>query len=293
MDFKHLNTFVTVATYLHFGYSAKALGIAQPHVSRLVRQLEEELGVRLFDRNKRNVQLTASGELFLSEAKSLLKNAELAKQRVRQSAQGTRGRLTISLVHSAMLGVLPVILKRFHQEFPDVTLSVLELSANREVSALDERLTDVVFTHPPVPNARAYARIDLGEEPLWVALPKRHPLANREHIDLGDLADEVWVMFPREDGADVYDRIISLCQRAGYSPKIVQQARAVQMRLGLVAAGFGVHLVQESWRTMPHPGVIYLPVHPTDSIGLSCYWRAFDPNPVLEQFIGVVKEYST
>ena len=292
MDFKHLNTFVTVATYLHFGYSAKALGTTQPHVSRLIRQLEEELGVRLFDRNKRNVQLTASGELFLSEAKSLLKNAELAKQRVKQSAQGTRGRLTISLVHSAMLGVFPVILKRFHQEFPDVTLSVLELSANREVNALGERLTDVVFTHPPVPNAGAYARINLGEEPLWVALPKRHPLANHEHVNLSDLADEVWVMFPREDGADIYDRIIALCQRAGYSPQIVQQARAVQMRLGLVAAGFGVHLVQESWRTMPHPGVVYLPVHPTDNIGLSCYWRAFDPNPVLRQFIDIVREYS-
>ena len=222
-----------------------------------------------------------------------MKNAELAKQRMRQSAQGTRGRLTISLVHSAMLGVLPVILERFHQEFPNVTLSVLELSANREVGALDERLTDVVFTHPPVPNARAYACIVLGEEPLWVALPKRRPLANREHIDLGDLANEVWVMFPREDGADIYDRIISLCRRAGYSPQVVHQARAVQMRLGLVAAGFGVHLVQESWRTMPHPGVIYLPVRPTDNIGLSCFWRAFNPNPVLEQFIGIVEEYST
>ncbi len=291
MDFKHLNTFVTLATYLHFGYAAKALGVTQPHVSRLIQQLEEELGVRLFYRNKRNVRLTEAGELFLDEAKSLLKNAELAKQRVRQSAEGKRGRLTISLVHSAMLGVLPTILKRFRVELPDVTLSVLELRANREVNALSERLTDVVFAHPPVPNAAAYTCLNLEEEPFWIVLPKRHPLASREHVDLIDLADEPWVMFPRDDGADVYDRIISLCQKVGYSPNIVQQASSVQMRLGLVASGFGVHLVQESWQTMPHPGVTYLPIRPTDSIGLSCYWRTFDPNPVRGRFINIVKEY--
>ena len=291
MEFRHLTTFVSVATYLHFGYAAKALGIAQPHVSRLVQQLEDELGVRLFYRNKRNVRLTETGELFLDEAKSLLRNAELARQRVQQSAEGKRGRLTVSLVQSAMLGVLPKILNRFHAEFPDVTLSALELSAIREVDALRDRLTDVVFTHPPVSNSDIYMSLSLEEEPLWVVLPKHHPFARREHIDLTDLADEAWVMFPRDDGTDIYDRIIALCQKVGYSPKIVQEARSVQMRVGLVAAGFGVHLVQESWQTMPHPGVVYRPVHPTDTIGLSCYWRKIDANPVLKRFLAIVREY--
>ena len=291
MEFKHLRTFVSVANYLHFGHAAKALGVAQPHVSRLVQQLEDELGVRLFYRNKRNVRLTETGELFLDEAKSLLRNAELARQRVQQSAEGKRGRLTISLVRSAMLGVLPKILNRFHTEFPDITLSALELSAVSEVHALRDRLTDVVFAHPPIPNSDIYASLSLEEEPLWVVLPKRHPLARRERIDLIDLADETWVMFPRDDGADIYDRIIALCQRTGYAPKIVQEARSVQVRVGLVAAGFGVHLVQRSWQTMPHPGVVYRPIRPTDTIGLSCYWRKVDANPVLKRFLNVVREY--
>ena len=98
-------------------------------------------------------------------------------------------------------------------------------------------------------------------------------------------------MFPRDNGTSVYDLIISLCQKAGFSPNIVQEADSVQSRLGLVAAGFGVHLVHQTWRTVPYPGVAYVPVQPTATIGLSCYWRKDNTNPILGTFIETVRKY--
>lgn len=96
-------------------------------------------------------------------------------------------------------------------------------------------------------------------------------------------------MFPRDNGATIYDLIISLCQRAGFSPRILQEAQSVPARLGLVAAGFGVHVVHKTWGTMPYPGVAYVPIEPTARIGLACYWRKDDPNPILKPFVDIIR----
>jgi len=98
-------------------------------------------------------------------------------------------------------------------------------------------------------------------------------------------------MFPRDNSTPIYDRIIALCHKAGFSPNIVQEAGPVPTRLGLVAAGFGVHLVHRAWETMPYPGVVYVPVHPTSMIVHSCYWRKDDPNPILTTFLEVVRRH--
>lgn len=291
MEFKHLQTFLALAESLHFGHAAEQLRVAQPHVSRRIKQLEEDLDVLLFYRDKRNVRLTEAGKVFLVEAQTLLKDAAVAKERARESSRGRRGNLTVSMISSAMLGALPSILGEFHRLFPDVSLSFSELNSIAMLDALSRNEADVGFMHPPIRALGAYAHVALESEPLIAVLPSGHRFAGRNRISLFELAGEPWVMFPRDNGATIYDRIISLCQKAGFSPRIVQEAGSVPARLGLVAAGFGVHLVHKTWETMPYPGVVYIAIEPTTRIGLTCYWRKKDPNPILGNFIEVVHRY--
>jgi DNA-binding transcriptional LysR family regulator len=287
VDFKGIRTFVALAEHLHFGQAAEHLRVAQPHVSRRIKQLEEELDAVLFYRDKRNVKLTEAGHVFLAEAKKLLKDADVARERARESARGRRGNLTASLISSAMLGTLPTIFGEFHRQYPDVSISFMELNSLALVEALNRGEADVGFMHPPIRTLGMFEHVGLEREPLIAVLPASHRLARRNRLSLLELAGEPWVMFPRENGATIYDLIISLCQRAGFSPKIVQQAGSVPARLGLVAAGFGVHLVHKTWETMPFPGIAYIPIEPTAMIGLTCYWRKGDPNPILWLFTDI------
>lgn len=291
MEFKQIKTFVALAECLHFGHAAEQLGIAQPHVSRRIRQLEDDLGVALFLRNRRNVKLTEAGRVFLVEARRLLADAELAREHARESALGRRGRLNLSLIASAMLGVLPAILHAFRDRYPDVAIAVRELDSAAQFEALAAETTDVAFVHPPPRTSPAFAQIALESDPLVAVLPAGHRLAGARSIALADLADDPWIMFPRDSSTAIYDRIMATCERAGFVPRVVQEAGPVPTRLGLVASGFGVHLVHRAWEIMRFPGIVFVPVHPTASIAHSCYWRKGDPNPILRVFIDVVREH--
>jgi DNA-binding transcriptional LysR family regulator len=291
MDLKGIRTFVVLAEHLHFGQTAEHLRVAQPHVSRRIKQLEEELDAVLFYRDKRNVKLTEAGHVFLPEAKKLLRDVEVAKEKTRESARGRRGNLTISMISSAMLGAVPSIIGEFHRSYPDVSLSFNEMNSVALLDALNKGEADVGFMHPPIRTLGNFEHVALEREPLIAVLPDTHRLARRKRLSLLDLSAEPWVMFPRDNGATIYDLIISLCQKAGFSPKIVQEAGSVPARLGLVAAGFGVHLVHKTWETMPYPGIAYIPIEPTAMIGLTCYWRKGDPNPILKIFVDILRRH--
>src|SRR6185437_7286810 len=149
MDFKQLRTFVVVAEHLHFGRAAEQLRIAQPQVSRRVTQLEEELDVVLFERSSRVVRLTNAGKTFLQEAIALIKAADAARTRARESARGRAGLLTISLIDAALLGAVPTILNEYHKRYPNVYLSFKNhgISSAGQLDTLDDESSDMVFTH--------------------------------------------------------------------------------------------------------------------------------------------------
>ncbi len=291
MEFKQIRTFVALAECLHFGHAAEQLGIAQPHVSRRIRQLEDDLGVALFLRDRRNVKLTEAGRVFLGEARRMLADAELAREHTRESALGRRGRLNLSLIASAMLGTLPAILHGFRSRYPDVHIAVRELDSASQFEALAAETTDVAFVHPAPRSSPAFAQVVLDRDPLVAVLPASHRLAGEASIRLADLAGDPWIMFPRDSSTAIYDRIMATCERAGFAPKVVQEAGPVPTRLGLVASGFGVHLVHKAWEIMRYPGIVYIPVHPTATIAHACYWRKADRNPILHVFLDVVREH--
>jgi DNA-binding transcriptional LysR family regulator len=291
MDFKQLRTFVLVAEHLHFGLAAEQLRIAQPQVSRRITQLEEELDVVLFDRSSRVVRLTNAGRAFLKEAIALIKAADTARVRVRDSARGQEGLLTISLIDAALLGAVPTILKEYHKRFPNVYLSFKNhgISSSGQLESLNDGSSDIVFTHPPNRLIGDFDQILLVSDPMVAVLPQQHRLAREEKINLIELAQDPRVMLPRENDPSIYDRIIELCQRAGFSPRIVQETGHMLTRLGLVASGFGVHLVHRAWETMPYPGVVYIPVEPTASIGVSCFWRRGDDSILISNFLEIAR----
>lgn len=293
MDFKQIRTFTALAECLHFGRAAEQLGIAQPHVSRRIKQLEDDLGVTLFLRNRRNVKLTEAGRVFLPDARRMLADAERAREHTRESALGRRGRLNLSLIASAMLGVLPTILHAFRDRFPDVHVAVRELDSALQLEALAAETTDIAFVHPPPRTSPALSQILLERDPLVAVLPVSHRLGGARSIALADLADDPWIMFPRDNSTAIFDRIMATCERAGFVPRVVQEAGPVSVRLGLVASGFGVHLVHKAWEIMRHPGIVYVPVHPTATIAHACYWRKGDANPILRTFLDVVREHRT
>jgi DNA-binding transcriptional LysR family regulator len=285
MELKQLRIFVAAAEQRHFGHAARQLGIAQPQVSRVVKALEDGLSTRLFRRERRGVALSAAGEVLLAEARLLLRDADLARDHVRESALGRRGRLRITMVGSAMLGRLPVLLGAFREDNPAVAFTFRELGSQVQLDALAAGESDIGFMHPPQRVPEHLAQLVIERVPVVAAVPARHRLAARGRIRLDELADEPWIMMPRAESAAIHDRIVAICRRAGFSPRVVQEAGHVHVRLGLVAAGFGVHLLQARWAREPFPGVAYLDVAPQASLAIGCYWRRGDPNPLLSAFI--------
>jgi DNA-binding transcriptional LysR family regulator len=292
MEFRHLRYFVAVADNLHFGRAARQLHISQPPLSQQIREMEEELGVRLFLRTKRRVELTEAGSMFLKEVRLILEHASHAVRAAQRANRGEIGRLVIGFVMSATCSVLPKILRLYQERFPEVELVLEETTTGQGINNLKERRLHLCFLRLPVREEELTVETVL-REPLLLALPEGHPLTQRSHVSLRLLADESFVLFPRLHGPNFHDQIVSMCHEAGFSPKVVQEASQMQTILSLVAAGIGVALIPASVRSLRKEDVQYRPLRErTPETGLAIAWRSSETSPALEQFINVVREVS-
>lgn len=290
MELRHLRYFVAVAEELHFGRAAKRLRIAQPPLSLQIRQLEEEIGVQLFHRTKRRVLLTDAGRAFLQEARKTLAQVQRAVQVAQQTGRGEVGALSIGFINAAIYSLLPEILRIFRTRFPQVALTLHELTTEEQVVDLLEGRIDIGFLRPPIRADNLNSMVVL-REPFVVALPEAHPLAEQAEIPLRELADAAFLMATRHHGPSLYDQIISLCQKAGFTPKVVQEADRMQTIVGLVAAGIGVALVPGSMQHLKRAGVVYRPIKHSDStLEIAIAWRKDDPSPCLRTLLEVVSE---
>lgn len=289
MELRHLRYFVTLAEELHFGRAAERLHIAQPPLSQQIRQLEIELGFDLFHRTKRKVQLTQAGLVFLEEAQQILKQLEQAIQIGRQTSRGEIGQLAIGFVSSAAYNVLPKILRTFRSSFAGVALELRELTTFQQVQWLREGRIDVGFIRPPIEETGFHTET-IFREPLVVALPETHPLATKLTLSLASLCSEPFILFSRINAPGLYDTIISLCQQAGFSPMVVQEAIQMQTIVSLVAAEMGVAIVPASLQHLQRTGVVYKIVQElTKEVPLNMIWRQDDISPTVQRFIEVVR----
>ena len=292
MELRHLRYFVAVAEELHFGNAAARLHIAQPPLSRQIRDLEQEIGVELFSRVKGRVALTHAGCAFLVEVRRTLAQAERARLTAMRAARGEVGRLRVGFVEAATYsGVLPDVLGVFRTELPDVGLELFELSSLQQTEALRDGRVEIGVLHSLPYDASDWLGVErLIHDTVVVALPRDHALAGRAEVPLAALAGDPFLMLRRPDGPGLHDRVIAACQTAGFSPAVAQQAGQLQTLVGLVAAGAGVALVPGALTELRRPGVVYRPLTGLDvDMGLWAVWRLADASPVRARFLDALR----
>lgn len=253
MELRHLRYFVKVASELHFGRAAEALGISQPPLSQQIRLLEQELGVQLFERSSRKVRLTTAGRLFLEEAKATLAQADHAVRVTRRAASGEVGELAIGLSASTLyVEMVADAIRSFHEQQPDVHLIFKELSIDAQRDAVENGSIDLGFVRsrakPILPESVASAR--LVTDRMYVAVWKGHRLStSSEPVDVAELAGEPMVHYPY-DREGFLDDLRRLFGSIGHRPRLVQETHEMSTLLGLVSAGFGISVLPGSLRRL-------------------------------------------
>ncbi len=289
MELRHLRYFVAVAEELHFGRAAARLHIAQPPLSQQIMNLENELGVKLFDRTGRSIQMTVAGVYFLKEAQQVLLHVEQAAETARRIYRGEAGRLTVGFVGSVVHTFLPAGLRLFRERFPDVELVLQELNTAEQIKSLYAKRIDVGFLYP-VAQDPALASRTLTRAPLLVALPKKHALSGRKSLRIRELAKEPFIANTRSSEPVVRDAFISLCHSAGFSPRIAQEAGQVQTVLGLVASGLGACLLPDYVKNIKRPDVQYVPLSGSPpTVELAVVWRSDNSSTLVKSFVKVIE----
>lgn len=291
MELRLLRSFVAVAEELHFSRAAARLGMAQPPLSRQIRGLEEELGVPLFLRTRRSVTLTEPGRQFLGAARDLLNRADQAVLQVQRMARGEAGRICLGMVSSvAYQDTLPRVLRAYRQRFPGVTVALRELTTLEQLAALKEGQIQVGFMRPPL-NEPGMVLRPFYREPLVAVLPAEHPLASRKRIALKALAKDPFIVVPRSQSLGGLDLVLGACLRAGFTPRVAQEALEMQSVIGYVAAGFGVSLVPATSRRLVHGGVAFVTLAPpAEHLEIAAVHAAQDDSALLAGFLAVLKE---
>jgi DNA-binding transcriptional LysR family regulator len=290
MELRHLRYFVAVAEELHFGRAAERVLVAQPALSYQIKQLERELGVELLSRTRRRVELTASGQALLEEARRTLGHAERAAAAARQAARGELGRLDIGASGPAIAGMIPQVIRAFRCRAPQVELALRPLRPTVQVDALLSHELDVGFLGlgDAVEGLEAER---LASEPILIALPASHRLGRRKVIDPRTLAHESFVWCPRSSCGSFHDAALRVCERAGFAPRVVQESTYAHTVVAMVAAGLGVSLVPGSVQEFRRSGVVYRRLTDLDAVAESAVaWRRGNNGPVLRLFLRVVRE---
>lgn len=263
MELRHLRYFVAVAEELHFTRAAERLHMAQPPLSQQIQALEAELGVSLFTRsNKRRIALTDAGEQFLLRAREILAALDSAGEEARRVALGEEGELRVGFTSSLPLTpILPAIVQDYHQHFPRIRLRLREMYTQDQFEALRKQQLDVGFVR--YNDLVAPDRIcvhTLRRDPLLLVVHEHHRLAQFPGVLLSQCRDEGFVAFPDTAGSGLKHHFQLLCQRAGFTPWVTQEAGEAITQIGLVAAGLGVAVLPAPLDVVKISGVRYLPL---------------------------------
>ncbi len=280
-----------VAEELHFTHAAERLHIAQPPLSYHIQRLERDLGVQLFERTRHSVQLTDAGHVLLSEARRIFGQMEQTVRMVQRVGHGEVGLLTLGFVPSASNNILPMCLRVFHERFPAVQLSLKEMNPDQLVRGLHDQHIDVGFLYLPLNDSDLNTR-PVQHEPLLVVLPMTHPLATRPEIALQALADDLFILPPRYTWVPgLRSHIMDACRRAGFVPKVAQEAWLMQTIIGLVAANMGIALVPASVQNLHRTGVVYKLLQDSSiEVNMGVIWRRDEALPTVERFLQVMHE---
>jgi DNA-binding transcriptional LysR family regulator len=292
MDLRHLKYFIAVAEELNIGRAATRLCISQPPLTRQIQQLEEELGVQLFIRTPRGVELTQAGDMFYEEASNIRALVEQAIERTKRAGQGKLGRLDIGIFGTGILGAIPRLLQLFHDTNPDVVVSLHTMSKTEQIEALRQKRITIGFNRMVSPLADITSELIL-REPLYLVVHKDHPLSRHASVPFMEAAKYPLVAFPSGPRPNFVDRIVQLYQNMGVAPQISQVVGDAVTGMALVAGGFGITIVPKSATTISLPDVVCRPFRDAVSatVDLSCMYRTDDHSPILQAFLASVQKF--
>jgi DNA-binding transcriptional LysR family regulator len=308
LELRLLRYFVTVAEEMHFGRAAARLAMTQPPLSQAIRALEDALGVALFVRTKRTVELTPVGKDLLPEVRRLLAGADALRPLAQSLSRGEAGVLSLAFVSTADYGLLPALLREFGARFSGVRLQLTEATSDVQIEELVAGRIDAGLVIPPLPprHAMSLSYLPVAREPLVVAMSAEQSRAlgtdERRAVALDEVAGAPLVVFPRRFAPGLHDIIMGCYGAAGLTPRIGQEAIQMQTIVSLVSAGLGVALVPESLRHLQRTGVVYRPLRPASVIDAAntadavvetgLVWRAAEVSPVLAGFIEIVRSWA-
>lgn len=253
--------FVAVAEELHFSRAAQRLHIGQPPLSLQIQSIERELGVLLLKRDRRKVELTDAGRLFLVEARNAIEQAQRAIDTAKRFARGEVGTLRVHFTTSApLLPKFPRAIRSFHERYPDIHLELKIQTSQSILDALMLGNLDIGFVRPAARTVlpREVSSIPLYKDRLMLVLPAEHPLASATGpIPLRELADEDFLLRPTQRAGGFYEQIFGLCAEAGFTPRVVQETQDTATAFGLVAAGLGVTIAPESLQAIRLSDIVW------------------------------------
>lgn len=291
MELRQLSYFIAVAERLSFSRAAESLHVAQPALSRAVQGLEDEIGIPLFVRGKPRIKLTGAGEAFLCDAQRLVGSSLMALETARRAARGEVGRLDLGYIAALSDGLIPRLLRRFRRNFPEVSLRMTQMRPARQVQALLTGEIHLGFIGLPVPDPTERLVFEpFRSDPMCVALPADHRLVKKATACLEHLANEPFIFLTRSGTPTFFDWLLQLCHKAGFYPRIVQEADSGQTVLELVAAGFGVALFSETAHHCWHEDVVFRRLAgDLPRFEHSVAWRRGEESPPLKAFLELLR----
>ena len=294
MDINQLRCFITVGKELHFGRAAQSMEMMPASLSRFIKLLEEELGVRLLNRSTRNVSLTAEGILFFDEASKILEQFDALAARFKIGPRDERRTLRIGAIDTAARGLIPALLNLFLGKHPDADIHIIEDKTINLIPKLKSGWLDMIFIRAPQTLDAALAVRFITREHCVLAVPVNHLLAGRERVTVADFSDEAMIIPDRRTRPHSHDLTMSLFKHAGLTPYIAQYAEEKQTILSLVAAGLGLAVVPASYNNMNGDKVRYIPLQldgQSKGLPLSVAWQKGYEDEYLRDMLKLLNDH--
>ena len=294
IDLKQLRYFLAVAEERHITRAAEKLGMQQPPLSQRIKEIERQLDVQLFRRKPRGVELTEAGRVFLDNARTMLADYERALQSTRRAARGEQGELSVGIMPTAFFHpFVSSAIRDFREGFPGVSVSLDECLRSEAFERIQNERMDVAFMRTTGQALEGLVIYSLLAEPMILAVPATHELAQRDpgkSLSLRLAAHATFIIYARQRGPVFFETTITACRRAGFSPRIGQEAPLAVSALNLVSAGVGIALVPQSMRRMGLDGVVYRDLKgEAPKAVLSIAARRNDPSSVVRNFLTMVR----
>ncbi|MEL6533934.1 MAG: LysR substrate-binding domain-containing protein [Bacteroidota bacterium] len=287
-ELRHLKYFHALAETLHYRKAAENLFISQPGLSRQIKELEEKLGVALFERTKRQVSLTTAGTYLKEETEYIFGHLHRVEKRLRRIAAGEWGEIKIGFLGSAMQQVVPNLLLAMNATYPDLHANLEEMSNGAQVEAIEKEDLDLGFVRLDKVPASIH-RQPIFQDSFSLVLPADHSLTQSNFRHVGQVAQENFILFSSDYSPAYYEKILSICEDQGFTPKISHKSVHAQTIFKLVELGLGIAIVPSSLQYGYQLKVKFLEIPNIHQVAqLSVIWKEGNRNPVLSKVLDLL-----